>query len=266
MGYRKPSTRQLSAISPPRHKGTGLTDVGRKRASNEDAFVMSDELGLYVVADGMGGHAAGEVASQEAVDTMYGMVKHDRAGLKELYPPLVEADARAACRVMESAVQNATYMVFSMAQLDQDKTGMGTTLSALMILGAYAVMAQVGDSRIYRVRAGKTEQLTEDHTLIAWQIKQGLITPQEAKTSPHRNVITRAVGNRDYVEVDTGLMSLDPGDRFLLCSDGLHGYLRDDDVAPIVELGGKAAVTRFIELANSRGGKDNITAVLVELD
>jgi len=266
MGYRKPSTRELPATSVPRHKGTGLTDVGRKRTSNEDAYFLDDDLGLYVVADGMGGHAAGEVASQEAVDTVYGMVKRSRGALKELYPPLVEDDARAACRMMESAVQNATYMVFSMAELDRGKSGMGTTISALMILGAYAVMAQVGDSRIYRVRAGKTEQLTEDHTLIAWQIKQGLITPQEAKTSPHRNVITRAVGNRDYVEVDTGLMSLEKGDRFLLCSDGLHGYLRDEDVAPIVALGGQAAVARFIELANSRGGKDNITAVLVELD
>jgi protein phosphatase len=266
MGYRRPSSRELSAISIPRAAGTGLTDVGRKRTSNEDAYFLDDELGLYVVADGMGGHAAGEVASQEAVDTVYGMVKRGRASLQELHAPLVENDARAACRLMESAVQNATYMVFSMAELDRGKSGMGTTISALLILGSYAVMAQVGDSRIYRVRAGKTEQLTEDHTLIAWQIKQGLITPQEAKTSPHRNVITRAVGNRDYVEVDTGLMSLERGDRFLLCSDGLHGYLRDEDVAPIVELGGRAAVARFIELANQRGGKDNITAVLVELD
>jgi protein phosphatase len=266
MGYRKPSSKAIQAVVVPRHRGIGLTDVGKRRQSNEDAFYVDDMLGLYVVADGMGGHAAGEVASQEAVETVYGMVKRGRADLKELYPPLVEADARAGCRLIESAVQAATYMVFSMAELDRGKTGMGTTISAVLLLGAYAVMAQVGDSRIYRVRRGETEQLTEDHTLIAWQLKQGLITPQEAKVSPHRNVITRAVGNRDYVEVDTGLMSLERGDRFLLCSDGLHGYLRDDDVAPVVALGGELSVRRFIEVANERGGKDNITAVLVELD
>lgn len=243
-----------------------MTDVGRRRTSNEDAFYVDDALGLYVVADGMGGHAAGEIASQEAVETVYGMVKRGRETLKELYPPLVDADARAACRLMESAVQAATYMVYSMAELDRGKSGMGTTISTLLLLGAYAVMAQVGDSRIYRVRNNKVEQLTEDHTLIAWQLKQGIITPQEAKVSPHRNVITRAVGNRDYVEVDTGLMSLEPGDRFLLCSDGLHGYLKDEDVADIVKLGGELTVRRFIEIANERGGKDNITAILVELD
>jgi serine/threonine protein phosphatase PrpC len=116
------------------------------------------------------------------------------------------------------------------------------------------------------VNGDAVEQLTEDHTLIAWQLKQGLITPQEAKKSPHRNVITRAVGNRDYVQVDTGVVKLRSGDRFLLCSDGLHGYLRDPDIAPIVRAGGEEAVKKFIALANERGGKDNITAILVEID
>jgi protein phosphatase len=150
--------------------------------------------------------------------------------------------------------------------LDRGKSGMGTTISAMMILGDYAITGQVGDSRIYLIRGDHLEQLTEDHTLIAWQLKQGLITPQEAKKSPHRNVITRAVGNREYVQVDTRLVGLSPGDRFLLCSDGLHGYLRDSDVPPIVHKGGEAAVKKFISLANERGGKDNITAVMVEID
>jgi protein phosphatase len=249
-----------------RATGVGLTDLGRKRTSNEDAFFLDEGLGLYVVADGMGGHAAGEVASQEAVETVYGMVKRGVASLRPLSKPLSEADGRAACRVMESAIQGATYMVFSMAEMDRGKAGMGTTISALLILGEFAVTAQVGDSRIYRVHDGETEQLTEDHTLIAWQLKQGLITPQEAKKSPHRNVITRAVGNRDYVQVDTGLVHLERGDRFLLCSDGLHGYLQTGDIAPVVDLGGEDAVARFIALANERGGKDNITAVLVEIE
>ena len=254
------------APAPLRRTGYALTDLGRKRAMNEDAFFMDDQLGLYIVADGMGGHAAGEVASREAVDTLYGMVKRGVRGLRELVDPVSEADARAACRLMESAVQAATYFVYSIAEIDRAKSGMGTTISAMLTLGEYAITAQVGDSRIYRVEHDQTEQLTEDHTLIAWQLKQGLITPQEAARSPHRNVITRAVGNREYVQVDTRRIPLAPSSRFLLCSDGLHGYLRDDDIAGIVRLGGDTAVRRFIDLANERGGKDNITAVLVEID
>jgi protein phosphatase len=260
------SQAKLPAVGGLKILGCGLTDLGRKRKGNEDAFLVDDQLGLYVVADGMGGHAAGEVASHEAIDTLYGMVKRGLKDLRPLVDPVEENDARAAYRLMESAVQAATYMVFSMAELDREKTGMGTTISALLILGSYAVTAQVGDSRIYRIENRAVEQLTEDHTLIAWQLKQGLITPQEAKRSPHKNVITRAVGNREYVQVDTRRIALSKGQRFLLCSDGLHGYLQDADIPDIVALRGFAAVERFIALANERGGKDNITAVLVELD
>ena len=254
------------APAPLRRTGYALTDLGRKRASNEDAFYIDDVLGLYVVADGMGGHAAGEIASREAVDTLYGMVKRGVGQLRLLVDPLSDQDSRAACRLMESAVQAATYFVYSIAEIDREKSGMGTTISALLVLGDYAVTAQVGDSRIYRIERGAVEQLTEDHTLIAWQLKQGLITPQEAARSPHKNVITRAVGNREYVQVDTRCIPLASGARFLLCSDGLHGYLKDDDIPEIVPVGGSAAVKRFVDLANERGGKDNITAVLVEID
>src|SRR5689334_19973679 len=182
----------------------GATDVGRRRATNEDAFLADDSLGLYVVADGMGGHAAGEVASQEAVETIHGMVKQGLRALPQLVGPLTNDRARSACRLIEGAVQAATYMIFALAELDREKTGMGTTISALLTLGEYAVTAQVGDSRIYQVREGTVTQITEDHTLISWQIRQGLITPEQARRSPHRNVITRAVGNRAYVDVDTG--------------------------------------------------------------
>jgi serine/threonine protein phosphatase PrpC len=253
-------------VARMRRTGVALTDLGRKRASNEDAFFIDDELGLYVVADGMGGHAAGEIASREAVDTLYGMVKRGLGDLRVLVDPVRDQDSQAACRLMESAVQAATYFVYSIAEIDRDKSGMGTTISALLILGEYAVTAQVGDSRIYRVEGAAVEQLTEDHTLIAWQLKQGLITPQEAARSPHKNVITRAVGNREYVQVDTRCIRLAAGARFLLCSDGLHGYLRDEDIPKTVPLGGAAAVRRFVDMANERGGKDNITAVLVEID
>ena len=142
---------------------------------------------------------------------------------------------------------------------------MGTTISALLISGDRAIVAQVGDSRVYRVSDEKLEQLTQDHTLIAWQLKQGLITEEEAIVSPHRNVITRAVGNRDYVEVDTRVLDLSPGDCFLLCSDGLHGYVHDEDIVPILKQGGEKTVKSFVDLANSRGGRDNITAIIVEI-
>ena len=268
MSLRRRSSQGIPSVRIPilQVTGHGHTDVGRRRTSNEDAFYLDDRLGLYVVADGMGGHAAGEVASQEAVETVYGMVKRGVKDLGVLVDPLDEQVARKAQRLLESAIQAATYMVFSIAELDKGKTGMGTTISALLVLGTYAVTGQVGDSRIYQTRGDTVEQLTEDHTLIAWQIKQGLITPAEAKMSPHRNVITRAVGNREYVEVDTRLVPLRRGDRLLLCSDGLHGYLRDSDVAPIIALGGEAGVKKFIDLANERGGKDNITAIIVQID
>src|SRR5262245_27732693 len=242
----------------------GASDLGRRRQVNEDAYLRDDELGLWVVADGMGGHAAGEVASQEAVDTIYGMVKRGRATL-ELGAPFSEDKARAAARLLEGAVQAATYMVFAMAELDANKAGMGTTISTMMTFGDFAAIAQVGDSRIYRIRSTEVVQLTEDHTLIAWQLKQGLITQEEAKHSRHRNVITRAVGNRDYVQVDTSVVELELGDQYLLCSDGLHGYLRPAEIPEIAASGGEAAVKRFIDLANGRGGRDNITAILVEV-
>jgi serine/threonine protein phosphatase PrpC len=242
------------------------TDIGRYRQTNEDAHYRNDELGLYIVADGMGGHAAGEVASAEAVDAVYGMVKGGLTAIGDLHQPMTEERARAACRLMERAIQNATYMIFAISQFEHDKTGMGTTITAALFVGDALVIGQVGDSRIYQMRAFRAIQITEDHTLIAWQIKQGLLSPDEARFSPHKNVITRAVGNRDYVQVDTSIVQVAAGDRYLLCSDGLHGYLQPEEIPDLVELGGESAVQAFIDLANMRGGRDNITAVLVEVD
>lgn len=247
-------------------QSAGLTDVGRRRVSNEDSFYFDDGIGLYAVADGMGGHAAGEVASQEAIDTLRGMVRQGENLLRA-----VEAGDHSAQtlwrmgRLLESAVQAATYMVFGIAQNDPEQAGMGTTLSALLLCGPFGVTAQVGDSRVYMVRKGQVSQLTEDHTLIAWQLKQGIISEREAALSPHKNVITRAVGSREYVQVDTHLFQTEPDDIFIVCSDGLHGYLRDDEIPPIVELGPERAVRRFVDTANLRGGRDNITVIVVNL-
>jgi protein phosphatase len=241
----------------------GATDVGQRRESNEDAFLQDDELGLWVVADGMGGHAAGEIASHEAIDTIHGMVRRGKQS-NELAGPFNEEKGRAAARMLEGAVQAATYLLYAMAELDRGMAGMGTTISAMMRYDDKLVLAQVGDSRIYRVRANQAVQLTEDHTLIAWQLRQGLITEDQARTSRQRNVITRAVGSRDYVQVDTSTWDAEVGDAYLLCSDGLHGYLALEEIPSIVSEGGDFSVRKLIAMANARGGKDNITALVVE--
>ncbi|MCP4680264.1 MAG: Stp1/IreP family PP2C-type Ser/Thr phosphatase [Deltaproteobacteria bacterium] len=242
------------------------SDIGKRRKINQDAFYLDEELGYYVVADGMGGHAAGEVAARESVEATYDMILQGRETIEEFRNnPITEETSHGICRLMESAVQSATYLVYGMAEQSPNYQGMGTTYSALLLVGAYAVIAQVGDTRVYCLRGGETMQLTEDHTLINWQIREGIITPEEAKYSPHKNVITRAVGNKDYVEVDTQVVSVEVGDRFLICSDGLHGYLRKSEIPEILETGPEAACKTLIDLANDRGGKDNITVIVIEI-
>jgi serine/threonine protein phosphatase PrpC len=254
--------------------GFGRTDVGRQRALNEDAYLVDDELGLYVVADGMGGHSSGEVASAEAIETLHNMVLRERALLERIDDMPVETGPRAsrrpptmyrALRILESAIQAATYMVFGLSENNPERRGMGTTISALCVRGGFALTAQVGDSRVYRFSEGRVEQMTEDHTLIAWQLKRGLITPEEARMSRQKNVITRAVGSRDYVQVDTNYVPVRPGDAFLLCSDGLHGYISDDELGKIMQSTPEQATQRLVDLANERGGRDNITSVAVQL-
>ncbi len=242
------------------------SDIGRRRKINQDAFYIDDELGFYVVADGMGGHAAGEVAAREAVEAAHDMVLRGKAVIEEFRQnPLSEETSRDICRLLESAIQSATYLVYGMAEQSPSYQGMGTTFSALLLVDDYAATAQVGDTRVYCTRNEEAIQLTEDHTLINWQIQEGIITPEEAKYSPHKNVITRAVGNKDYVQVDTQVISVQRADSFLICSDGLHGYVKRDEIPEILKLGPLAACDRLIDIANERGGKDNITAVIVEI-
>jgi protein phosphatase len=243
------------------------TDTGRRRPHNEDSFLCDDDLGLYIVADGVGGHAKGEVASQEAVEQIHGFVRQGRVAITELIAGPTPERQRAVRRLLESAVQSACYMVYGLAELDPSQKGMSTTISALLILPGNALTAQVGDSRIYRVRDGAGAQLTEDHTLVNYKLKQGLIDEQQAKTMKGKNVITRAVGHKDYVEVDTREVDVRSGDRFLLCSDGLHGYLAEGELEGVLGNGPvDEAPGRFIQLANDRGGKDNITVVVVHAE
>jgi len=244
----------------------GLSDVGRKRTLNEDSFLSDDDLGFYIVADGVGGHAKGEIASALAVEDAYGFAKRGRTIIDGFLKEPTEDNLFAVKRLMESAVQSACYMVFGLAELDPSRHGMSTTVSALLIAEGLGIVAQVGDSRVYRLRYGKAEQLTEDHTLINYKIKHGLMTPEEAQRAPGKNVITRAVGHRDYVQVDTIQCDVLPRDRFMLCSDGLHGYLVEEEVAELLGGGTLEQVAQnCIDLANGRGGRDNITVLLVDI-
>jgi len=247
-------------------RSTGLSDVGRFRPHNEDSFLIDDDLGLCIVADGVGGNAKGEVASAESVDLVHSWVRRWRQTLDD-YRQKPDDDRREVVRrLLESAVQSACYMVFSMGEFDPEQRGMSTTLSSLMVVANVAFIAQVGDSRVYRQRGGRTVQLTEDHTLVNYKLKHGLMTAEEAAVSPARNVITRAVGHRDYVEVDTMEVEALRGDRFLLCSDGLHGYLGDDELDSLLVGERNEVAERLIALANGRGGRDNITVVLTDVE
>ena len=242
----------------------GLTDVGRKRQHNEDAFAVDAELGLFVVADGMGGHAAGEVASQRAVEVVREQLAAGRQVLEDL-GQANNAEARAAAAALvETAIQRACAEVYRLAASDSTKRGMGTTFVCLVMAGTKGIVGHVGDSRVYLVRGGQAHRLTEDHTLIAAQVKAGTLTREQAQASQFRNVITRAVGIQESVQVDTLMVDLLPKDLFVLCSDGLHGYLADDELAPLTHSAELESLPKkLVGLANDRGGKDNVTVVVV---
>jgi PPM family protein phosphatase len=242
----------------------GKTDVGRKRQHNEDAMLIDAPAGLYMVADGMGGHAAGEVASARAVEVVRQHLVAHKSVLKDLAKDGNQASHAAAANLVEAAIQRACADIYRTATTDSTKRGMGTTFVCLAVSGTKGVVGHVGDSRVYLVRNGQCHRLTEDHTLIAAQLKAGTITREQAQTSQYRNVITRAVGIQESVQVDTLVVDCLPGDLFVLCSDGLHGYMTDDEVATLVTSTAAAdQPDRFVTLANERGGKDNITAVVV---
>ena len=245
------------------------TDVGCVREHNEDNFLVDKKLSLFMVADGMGGHAAGEVASAIAVRTLHEEIKRER----ELLTDFVNG-ARGASRVtnkdilalLEHAVQRACSRIHEEAENDPAKRGMGTTLSALLILGTRGFIAHVGDSRIYLSRAGTVQQITEDHTVFNELIKRGKLSKEQIDKIGHKNAITRAVGVYERVDVDTLMIEVLPGDDFLLTSDGLTGYLETaDELAPWFAQDGDTASKGLVELAKERGGKDNITVVIVRL-
>ncbi|MFT3774563.1 MAG: Stp1/IreP family PP2C-type Ser/Thr phosphatase [Minicystis sp.] len=241
------------------------TDVGRLRDHNEDNFLVDRKLCLFIVADGMGGHAAGEVASALAVRIIHEELKKERETIEAMGAQ--SRGSRTILSLLEQAVQRACGKIHEEARADAAKRGMGTTLSALLIAGSHGFIAHVGDSRIYLLRDGRVQQVTEDHTVYNELIKRGKLTREQIEKVAQKNAITRAVGVYERVEVDTLTIEVLPGDQFLLASDGLHGYIaHPTELEPYFEEEDPAVATAgLVELANRKGGKDNITAVLVRL-
>jgi serine/threonine protein phosphatase PrpC len=239
------------------------TDVGRTRSGNEDAHLADPALGLYMVCDGMGGHAAGEVASATACATVQRELGRQRPALDAVLAGREPVDLAAG--LLRGAVVTASEEIHALGDGDKNKRGMGTTCSALLVLGAKAVMAHVGDSRVYLLRDGQLYQMSEDHTFLAEAIRHGVLTPAQAAGSTHGNMVTRAVGPQPNVQVDVLIFDLLPGDTLLLCSDGLHQYT--PDARELMQLLARpvtpALASELMQLANARGGADNITAILL---
>jgi serine/threonine protein phosphatase PrpC/CRP-like cAMP-binding protein len=247
-------------------KSFGQTDVGKRRDHNEDCIFIDEQTGLYVVADGMGGHAAGEVASATSVDVLKEEFKKNAALIESFKSNGPDEVREQILKMIEAAVQKACATVYKMGQEDLQQHGMGTTLSVMLISDSGGFIAHVGDSRIYLVREDQVHQLSIDHTLVNEQLKRGTITKEDAHKARYKNVITRALGIQESVRVDTLHLDILPEDKFLLCSDGLHGYLKPGEVKQIIKSGPDADVCqKFIDLANERGGKDNISIVYIDV-
>ena len=250
----------------PATRHYGYTDTGRVRAHNEDAFLADAGLGLFVVCDGVGGRARGEIASQETVELILDWIKSDTTDLEIARTrPLDEAGVSRLGALVRGAVQNACYMVHSMGEIDPERRGMSTTASVALVVAGVAIVGWVGDSRVYLARGTEVTQITDDHTLVNYQVKQGVLTADQARRSKMKHVITRAVGHRDFVEVDLRTVALQHGDKLLLCSDGLHEYLdASHTLQDLFAMEVQRAAKEAIRHANEQGGRDNITALFVE--
>jgi len=249
---------------PLRIEVAGQTDVGRKRSHNEDNFAIMAEYGLYVVADGMGGHASGEVASKMAVDTLQEFFAATADDPERTWPYKMDRGKGYEENRLITGIKLCNLRIYEQAQRNAKQRGMGTTLAALFAVEDGVYVAHVGDSRVYRIRDGSLEQLTEDHSLLNDYKKMKRLTEEEIANFPHKNVIVRALGMKDTVKVDTRFEAPRAGDCVVLCSDGLCGPVSDEDILKIVMSSPDlpTATHRLIEGANENGGPDNITCVV----
>ncbi|MBK7579772.1 MAG: cyclic nucleotide-binding domain-containing protein [Myxococcales bacterium] len=237
------------------------TDVGRRRQGNEDAILVDEGLGLFVVCDGMGGHAAGEVASNAAIEAIRERVAARLPGIAEIEP---ELRAAALAELLRDAVERANTRVYELGADDTSRRGAGTTCTALCIYGGKAALAHVGDTRLYLMRGGQVHQISNDHTFLAEAMRRGM-PRAEAMENFATNMLSRAVGPHPHVDIDTLSFDLLPADRLMLCSDGLHGYfVEPSELRPFLEKF-STAPDRLVDAANEAGGEDNISVIVLEV-
>lgn len=244
------------------------TDPGRTRSSNEDAFVADEALGFFAVADGMGGHNAGEVASRLALETIAGFVRSSKTDSSITWPYGFVTSLAFEANQLKSATQLANQEVRFHAQRHPECSGMGSTVVALLVQGARAWYASVGDSRLYRWRGGTLTQLSQDDSWASTMLRAGA-DPRMVSQHEMRHMLTRALGTSQALDVAVAAVDLQPGDVLLLCSDGLHGPVGDDQLGAVLQSAGadlEACTAALVEAANAAGGPDNVTAVLVRYD
>ncbi len=245
----------------------GQTDVGRRRKLNEDNFLVDTEVNLFAVCDGMGGHNAGEVASKLAIETLAAFIRKSAGEDKDItWPYGLERELSYEANRLKTAIRLANKRVFKAADNREDYTGMGTTCVAALANGNILTIGSVGDSRCYLARDGQLTQLTRDDSWVSAAWAEGILTSAEIEKHPLRNVITKAVGAKESLDVDTVEHAFASGDVALLCSDGLHGMIGDQQIIELltpVPASLEEAATRLIDAANEAGGKDNVSVVLV---
>lgn len=250
-----------------RVKACGLSDVGLTRVHNEDYFEIDPEHRLYIVADGMGGHSHGEVAAQLAVNSIRDFI-HKTADQDTTWPFGMDNRLERHTNLLKMAVRIAHDSVLRAISKDGSLYGMGTTVVGFLLGGNVAAVAHVGDSRAYRLRNGRLDQLTQDHTWVNEQVVAGFLSKEQARSHPLKNVVTRALGGESDVLVDVRELEVRPGDVYLLCSDGLTGMLSDADIRDRLSLNGSLheICRKLVNDSNARGGIDNVTVVVLAIE
>lgn len=246
-----------------------LSDVGRKRKGNEDALAVDADQKLYVVADGMGGHAAGEVASRIAVESIEEFVKLTAGNQEITWPFGLDETISYDGNRLKTAIRHANRRVLEATRESAELEGMATTVAAVLVEDDIANIAHVGDSRIYLWSGGDMTLLTSDHSWVNEQIQTGVISPEQARSHPLRNVVTRALGGRADLLVDIQARKMEIGDVLLICSDGLTTMMADDEIAASLKASGDdivKAARALVDESNERGGEDNITVVMMKFE